>query len=70
MERHRPNRELKISEDVQEALIEGYFRYNHLSRMEADDKLLLDGSESGQYGKYPYRAGFCRIGPMKVCILY
>ena len=40
MERRRPNRELKNSEDVQEALIEGYFRYNDLSRMEADAILM------------------------------
>jgi hypothetical protein len=32
-------RELKNSEDVQDALIEDYFRYNDLSRMEADDIL-------------------------------
>jgi hypothetical protein len=30
---------LKSSEDVQDALIEDYFRYNDLSRMEADDIL-------------------------------
>jgi hypothetical protein len=40
MERRRPNRELKNSEDVQDALIEDYFRYNDLSRMEADDIIL------------------------------
>jgi hypothetical protein len=40
MERRRPNRELKNSDDVQDALIEGYFRYNDLSRMEADDILM------------------------------
>jgi hypothetical protein len=40
MERRRPNRELKKSDDVQDALIEGYFRYNDLSRMEADDILM------------------------------
>ena len=40
MERRRPNRELKNSEDVQDALIEDYFRYNDLSRMEADDILM------------------------------
>jgi hypothetical protein len=34
MERRRPNIELKNSEDVQDALIEDYFRYNDLSRME------------------------------------
>ena len=33
MERRRPNRELKNSEDVQDALIEDYFRYNDLSRI-------------------------------------
>jgi hypothetical protein len=37
MERRRPNRELKNSEDVQGALIGDYFRYNDLSRMEADE---------------------------------
>ena len=40
MERRRPNRKLKNSDDVQDALIEGYFRYNDLSRMEADDILM------------------------------
>jgi hypothetical protein len=40
MERRRPNRELKNTEDVQDALIEDYFRYNDLSRMEADDILM------------------------------
>jgi DNA integrity scanning protein DisA with diadenylate cyclase activity len=40
MERCRLNRELKNSEDVQDALIEDYFRYNDLSRMEADDILM------------------------------
>ena len=40
MERRRPNREFKNSEDVQDALIEDYFRYNDLSRMEADDILM------------------------------
>jgi phage pi2 protein 07 len=40
MERRTPNRELKNSEDVQDALIEDYFRYNDLSRMEADDILM------------------------------
>jgi hypothetical protein len=40
MERRRPNRELKNSDDAQDALIEGYFRYNDLSRMEADDILM------------------------------
>jgi hypothetical protein len=34
------NIELKNSEDVQDALIEDYFRYNDLSRMEADDILM------------------------------
>ena len=37
MERRRPNWESKNSEDVQDALIEDYFRYNDLSRMEADE---------------------------------
>ena len=40
MERRRLNRELKNSEDVQDVLIEDYFRYNDLSRMEADDILM------------------------------
>ena len=40
MERRRPNRELKNSEDVQDALIEDYFRYNNLSGMEADNILM------------------------------
>ena len=40
MERRRPSRELKNSEDVQDALIEDYFRYNDLSRMKADDILM------------------------------
>ena len=38
MERRRPNRELKNSEDVQDALIEDYFRYNDLLRMEGPGK--------------------------------
>jgi hypothetical protein len=37
MERRRPNRMLKNSEDVQDPLIEDYYRYNDLSRMEADE---------------------------------
>jgi hypothetical protein len=44
MERRRPNGELKNSEDVQIALIEDYFRYNDLSRMEAD-AILMNISE-------------------------
>ena len=40
MERRRPNKELKNSEDVQDALIEDNFRYDDLSRMEADDILM------------------------------
>ena len=40
MERYRPNRELKNSEDAQDALIGDYFRYNDLLRMEADDILM------------------------------
>ena len=36
MERRRPNRKLKNSEDVQDALIEEYFRYDDLSRMAAE----------------------------------
>jgi hypothetical protein len=35
---------LKNSVDVQGSLIEGYFRYNDLSRMEADD-ILMNTSE-------------------------
>ena len=50
MERRRPNRELKNSEDVQGALIEDYFRYNDLSRMEADDILMnISEIESPNY---------------------
>jgi hypothetical protein len=37
MKRRRTNRELKNSEDVQDAIIEDYFRYDDLSRMEAAD---------------------------------
>jgi hypothetical protein len=44
MERGRPTRELKNSEDVQDTLIEDYIRYNDLSRMEADD-ILMNMSE-------------------------
>jgi hypothetical protein len=44
MERRRPNRELKNPEDVQDVLIEDYFRYDDLSRMEADD-ILMNVSE-------------------------
>jgi len=36
MERHRPTGELKNSKDVQDAHIEDYFRYDDLSRMEAE----------------------------------
>ena len=36
MERRRANRELENSEDVHDTLIEVYFRYDDLSRMEAD----------------------------------
>ena len=50
MERRRPNRELKNSEDVQDALIEDYFRYNDLSRMKADDILMnISEIESSNY---------------------
>jgi hypothetical protein len=50
MERRRPNRELKNFEDVQDALIEDYFRYNDLSRMEADDILMnISEIESPNY---------------------
>jgi hypothetical protein len=50
MERHRPNRELKNSEDVQDVLIEDYFKYNDLSRMEADDILMnISEIESPNY---------------------
>jgi hypothetical protein len=38
------------SEDVQDALIEDYFRYNDLSRMEADDILMnISEIESPNY---------------------
>ena len=40
MERRRINRELKNSEDVQDEIIEDYFRYDDLSRTEADDILM------------------------------
>jgi hypothetical protein len=41
---------LKNSEDVQDALIEDYFRYNDLSRMEADDILMnISEIESPNY---------------------
>ena len=36
MERYRPNRKLKSSEDVEDGLVEDYFRYDDLSRMEAE----------------------------------
>jgi hypothetical protein len=50
MERRRPNRELKNSEDVQDALIEDYFKYGDLSRMEADDILMnISEIESPNY---------------------
>jgi hypothetical protein len=50
MERRRPNRELKNSEDVQDALIEDYFRYDDLSRMKADDILMnISEIESPNY---------------------
>jgi hypothetical protein len=50
MERRRPNRELKNSEDVQDALIEDYFRYDVLSRLEADDKSMnISEIESPNY---------------------
>jgi hypothetical protein len=50
MERGRPNRELKNSEDVQNALIEDYFRYSDLSRIEADDILMnISEIESPNY---------------------
>ena len=50
MERGRPTRELKNSEDVQDTLIEDYFRYNDLSRMEADDILMnISEIESPNY---------------------
>ena len=44
-----------------------------LSKRLADSDLAvigLTGFESGQYGKYLYWTGFCRIGPMKIFILY
>jgi hypothetical protein len=37
-------------------------------KSQANSVVLLD--IPGQYGKYPYWTGFCRIGPMKVSILY
>jgi hypothetical protein len=38
------------SDDVQDALIEGYFRYNDLSRMETDDILMnISEIESANY---------------------
>jgi hypothetical protein len=41
---------LKNSEDVQDALIEDYFRYNDLSRMEEDDILMnISEIESPNY---------------------
>jgi hypothetical protein len=41
---------LQNSEDVQDALIEDYFRYNNLSRMEADDILMnISEIESPNY---------------------
>ena len=50
MKRDRPTRELKNSEDVQDTLIEDYFRYNDLSRMEADDILMnISEIESPNY---------------------
>ena len=50
MERRRPNRELINSEDMQDALIEDYFRYNDLSRMEEDDILMnISEIESQNY---------------------
>jgi hypothetical protein len=50
MERRRPNRELKNSEDVQDALIEDYFRYDDLLRMVADDILMnISEIESPNY---------------------
>jgi hypothetical protein len=52
MERRRPNRELKNSEDVQDALIEDYFRYNNLSRMEADDILMHISEIESPYYEY------------------
>ena len=50
MERRRPNKELKNSEDVQDALIEDYFRYDDLSRMEAEAiSIKIAESESSNY---------------------
>ena len=50
MERRRSNRELKNSEDVQDAFIEDYFRYDDLLRMEADDILMnISEIESPNY---------------------
>jgi hypothetical protein len=44
---------LKNSDDVQDALIEGYFRYNDLSKMEADDILMnISEIENPNYESY------------------
>jgi hypothetical protein len=41
---------MQDADDVQDALIEGYFRYNDLSRMEADDILMnISEIESPNY---------------------
>jgi hypothetical protein len=47
---------LKNSEDVQDALIEDYFRYNDLSRMEADDILMNISEIESPY--YETSSGF------------
>jgi hypothetical protein len=55
MERRRPNRELKNSEDVQDAIIEDYFRYDDLSRMEADNILMnISEIEGPNYEYTPF----------------
>ena len=50
LERRRPNIELKNSEDVQHANIGDYFRYDNLSRMEAEAiSIKITESESSNY---------------------
>jgi homoserine trans-succinylase len=73
MERRRPNRELKNSEDVQDALIEDYFKYDDLSRMEADGILMnISEIESLNYKNvelwgYLSRCSFLTNRIEKVC---
>ena len=50
LERRRPNIELKNSEDVQHAHIGDYFKYDDLSRMEAEAiSIKIAESESSNY---------------------